>query len=71
MCHKSSGVLGRRDTNPEPSLADISFLRSFILPQVYCYRSRAKGSKIQMRNRILLRTLKQIPPAATNAGSEI
>lgn len=30
MCQRSSGVLGRRLMKPEPSLADICFLRSFI-----------------------------------------
>jgi hypothetical protein len=30
VCHRSSGVLGRRETNPEPSFAETSFLRSFI-----------------------------------------
>jgi hypothetical protein len=31
VCQRSSGVVGRREMRPEPSLAEICFLSSFIV----------------------------------------
>lgn len=43
MCQRSSGVVGRRVMEPEPSLAEICFLRSFILWFLVYGRVESRG----------------------------
>ena len=44
MCHRSSGVVGRRVMLPEPSLAEMFRLRSFMM--MYLKIGRCDASKM-------------------------
>ena len=49
MCHRSSGVVGRRVMLPEPSLAEMFRLRSFmmyVMQAKFCPGPGAKSSQL-------------------------